>query len=80
MSYFHIVQYVSCSWDNSIRVWNAWKKQVKRKEPEEEGDDKNSDKMKKVEISLDVEEEEEGEDQGQNILDDQDVEENTQGE
>ncbi|XP_053405199.1 uncharacterized protein LOC123523222 isoform X1 [Mercenaria mercenaria] len=73
-------QYVSCSWDNSIRVWNAWKKQVKRKEPEEEGDDKNSDKMKRVEISLDVEEEDEGEDQGEVTLDGQNVEQTTQGE
>ncbi|WAQ99882.1 MHCKB-like protein [Mya arenaria] len=57
-------QYVSCSWDQSIRVWNAWKKQVKRKDPEEGGENKGDNKMKKVEISLE-EEEEENEEQGE---------------
>lgn len=51
------MQYVSCSWDQSIRVWNAWKKQVKRREPDEEGEDKETDKMKKVEITVEEEEE-----------------------
>lgn len=50
---------MSCSWDQSIRVWNAWKKQVKRREPDEEGDKKETDKMKKVEISVEEEEVEE---------------------
>ncbi|KAL4227310.1 hypothetical protein ACF0H5_012756 [Mactra antiquata] len=72
-------QYVSSSWDNSIRVWNAWKKQVKRKEPEEEGDNKSGDKMKHVEISVDVEEEpEEGEEPGETTPDNK--EESEQGE
>jgi len=56
-------QYVSCSWDQSIRVWNAWKKQVKRREPDEDGDNPDGSQMKKVEISLEEEEEELGEGQ-----------------
>ena len=58
------LQYVSCSWDKTIRVWNAWKKQVKRKEVEEDGEGK-SDKMKKVEISTEGVEEWEEEGEGQ---------------
>lgn len=56
---------MSCSWDQSIRVWNAWKKQVKRREPDEEGDMKDADKIKKVEISVEEEEEEEELGEGQ---------------
>ena len=54
---------MSCSWDKTIRVWNAWKKQTKKKEFEVKSEGK-SDKMKKVEISMEGEEgdwEEEGE-------------------
>ncbi|KAH3833025.1 hypothetical protein DPMN_106327 [Dreissena polymorpha] len=53
-------QYVSCSWDQSIRVWNAWKKPVKRKDLDEDND-KGDNKMKRVEISLHEEEGEEAE-------------------
>lgn len=45
-------QYVSCSWDKTICVWNAWKKQVKWKETEENKDGAAD----RVEISLDNDE------------------------
>jgi len=57
-------QYVSCSWDQSIRVWNAWKKQVKRKEPGDEEEAKGDNQGRQVELSVE-EEEEEGEEQGE---------------
>lgn len=57
---------MSCSWDKTIRVWNAWKKQTKKKEIVEENGEVKSDKMKKFEISMEGEEfEEEGEGVGQ---------------
>ena len=27
------LQYVSCSWDKTIRVWNAWKKPKRKRVP-----------------------------------------------
>ena len=56
---------MSCSWDKTIRVWNAWKKQAKKKEVDDSTDGK-SDKLKNVEILTEGEQadwEEEGEEE-----------------
>ena len=66
MAQLNCLQYVSCSWDKTIRVWNAWKKQTKKKEIVEENSEGKTDKMKKVEIMMEGEEwEEEGEGPGE---------------
>ena len=47
-------------------MWNAWKKQTKKKEIVEENSEGKTDKMKKVEIMMEGEEwEEEGEGPGE---------------
>lgn len=54
---------------------------MKRKDPEEDGENKTGDKIKHVEISLDVgEEPDEGEEQKETTVDDKEQPEGTEGE